>query len=321
MATDRRGFLVGALGVAGVGLLAACGAPESTGPEKATRTVAHPLGSSEVPIAPTRIAVLDRRGTLPALLSLGVTPTAVFSHQAISGTDVPEIFADRLGDVVTIPNEGSEATSNLEVLAAQKPDLILAWSDGITDIYDTLSGIAPTVGIEIDIADTSVAVRSVAAALGKEADADAVVKTFDDSVAALGRELSVEGGVAVLLGIGDNQFRVYQPGAVAICTVLTQLGATVGPDAEALGRKDEGGLVLIGPELLTRIDSDRIVLLSNSGAEGESALKEIESAPLWPKVPAVKAGRVIRLNSQEAVGNYGYPGLEAALADLKEQWS
>ncbi len=59
--------------MAAAGLLTGCGSAEPPAAAPATRTVVHPVGTTEVPLAPTRIVALDRRSTLPHLLALGVT--------------------------------------------------------------------------------------------------------------------------------------------------------------------------------------------------------------------------------------------------------
>lgn len=76
----RRGLLRGA-GTLGAGwVLAGCG-PDgrqatAPSPSRRTRTVQDAFGEVQVPADPQRLVVLDRRQTMPLLLSLGVVPVA-----------------------------------------------------------------------------------------------------------------------------------------------------------------------------------------------------------------------------------------------------
>src|SRR5688500_2517166 len=93
----RREFL--AL-VGAAGLLSACSTGPANGPAApATRTVQHPLGTTEVPMAPTSVVALDRRAALPHLLALGVTPVGALTYESIIGTPFPPVVAEQARDV------------------------------------------------------------------------------------------------------------------------------------------------------------------------------------------------------------------------------
>jgi iron complex transport system substrate-binding protein len=61
--------------------------------------------------------------------------------------------------------------------------------------------------------------------------------------------------------------------------------------------------------------------MHNTGPAGEAALAELEGSPLWPTLPAVRAGRVVKVNSQESVGSYGFQGYDSVLGTLVDQWT
>lgn len=299
------------------------GSPDTTTDDSIARTVDHPLGQTDVPSDATRVVALDRRSTLPHLLALGVTPVAALTHESIIGQDFPQLVDDLLDGVEVIGTGGDSADApNLESVAAADPDLILGWSDGLADFYDRLSEIAPTVGVEIDFADPTIALRQIADVIGRSDRAEQIITEFDNKVAEAGESIGNPGDVTVLLGIGDGQFRIYVPGSLTIANWIADLGGSIGPDPATLdGEAYEDLFVTISPEQLGAITADTVILLFNTGEAGEAAVAEIEESPLWPTLPAVAAGRVIKLNSQEVSSQVGYQGLEAVLGSLVEQWS
>src|SRR5688500_707068 len=97
----RREFLAM---LAAAGLLPACSTDAASEPAApSTRTVEHPLGTTEVPLAPTRVVALDRRAALPHLLALGVTPIGALTYESIIGTPFPPLVAEQARDVAVLP--------------------------------------------------------------------------------------------------------------------------------------------------------------------------------------------------------------------------
>src|SRR5688500_7127369 len=113
LAATRRDFLAI---LAAAALLPACSTDSGSGPAPATRTVQHPLGTTEVPVAPTRVVALDRRAALPHLLALGVTPIAALTYESIIGTPFPPVIAEQARDVAVLPVAGSADDPNLEAV-------------------------------------------------------------------------------------------------------------------------------------------------------------------------------------------------------------
>jgi iron complex transport system substrate-binding protein len=314
----RREFLAI---LAASGLLSACATTDRpTAP--ATRTVQHPLGTTEVPVAPTRVVALDRRAALPHLLALGVTPVGALTYESIIGTPFPPVVAGQARDVTVLPTGGGADDPNLEAVAALRPDLLIGWTDGIEEQYSALSGIAPTVAVDVDFTDASVSLRAIAAALGREAEAEAVIRAFDERRGARLEEIGAIGDVSVVLSIGDQQFRIYQPTGSSVARWLVEAGGRIVPDiASSTGEPYGDEHVLISPEHLGQVTGDTIVVMHNTGAAGEAAVAELEGSPLWPTLPAVRAGRVVRVNSQESVGSYGFQGYDSVLDALVDQWT
>jgi iron complex transport system substrate-binding protein len=314
----RREFLAI---LAAAGLLSACTTADRPA-AAATRTVQHPLGTTEVPLAPTRVVALDRRAALPHLLALGVTPIGALTYESIIGTPFPAVVAERARDVAVLPVAGNADDPNLEAVAAMRPDLLIGWTGGIEEKYAALSAIAPTVAVDVDFTDASVSLRAIAAVLGREAEAEAVIRAFDERRAARLAEIGEIGAVSVVLSIGNQQFRVYQPTGSSVARWLVEAGGRIVPDiASSIGEPYGDEHVLISPENLGQVTGEAIVVMANTGAGGEAALAELEGSPLWPTLPAVRAGRVVKVNSQESVGSYGFQGYDAVLDALVDQWT
>ncbi|OLT16499.1 hypothetical protein BJF78_13780 [Pseudonocardia sp. CNS-139] len=268
------------------------------------------------------MVALDRRAALPHLLALGVTPVGALTYESIIGTPFPPVVADRARDVTVLPTGGGADDPNLEAVAALRPDLIIGWTDGIEEQYTALSGIAPTVAVDVDFTDAAVSLRAIAAAVGRDAEADRVITAFEERRKARLAEIGAIGDVSVVLSIGSGQFRLYQPAGSAVARWLAEAGGRIVPGIEGTdGEAYEDELVTVSPENLGQVTGATLIVMENTGPAGEAAVAELESSPLWPTLPAVRAGRVLRINSQESVGSYGFQGYDSVLDALVGQWT
>ncbi|WP_152364898.1 ABC transporter substrate-binding protein [Microlunatus speluncae] len=300
--------------------VAGCSTPGAAGPAEATRTVTHPLGTADVPVNPARVVALDRRGALPHLLALGITPVGALTHKSIIGTDFPALVAEQAADVTVLPVASGADEPALEPVTALHPDVIVGYTGGIEEVYPGLSQIAPTVAVDVDFTDAAVSLRAIAAAVGREAEAERVVQEFDHRCdEQLGR-LGDLGSVSIVLGIGDQQFRAYSSTGSSVARWLSERGAAVVPAAEGAEASEDKTFMLISPERLDILTGDTIVVMHNSGPAGEAALAELEAAPTWQQLAAVRAGRVVKINSQSSVGSYGFQGYESVLDELTSGW-
>ncbi|MGB9752281.1 ABC transporter substrate-binding protein [Roseiflexus castenholzii] len=138
----RRRFLIGA----GALVLAGCGVPGASAPTAtvaATQMYKHVAGETEIPAKPERIVALSTYAWAWPITQLG---------GSLIGTDNSPEFIEALNEldpenaarIAEATFIGGESGPNLETIASLNPDLIVGgwWN---TDIYDTLSQIAPTV--------------------------------------------------------------------------------------------------------------------------------------------------------------------------------
>lgn len=130
--------------------LAACGDgdDDEETPEtgSGTRSFEHFAGLTEIPVRAQRIVTLQDQNALLPLLELGVRPVASAGQE--DGAGGHRFRRTESYDTSEIAFVGSFGEPDLELIAAQNPDLIVG-NSGYIESYDALSAIAPTVLIEV----------------------------------------------------------------------------------------------------------------------------------------------------------------------------
>lgn len=261
------------------------------------RTITDGAGNQvTLPARPERIAVLDPLTSLEALLALGVAPAQIGQRSFV---------ADYLGDPLlqwpwleaalaatgAQPERINADETNLEAVAGAQPDLIIGQSYWVDQQRDLLSRVAPT--LTTPLADVRAAITLLGEALALEDEAARVIAEWDARLAA-----EVEGSVppgksvAIIRTDGEGTFTVFNTAGYGPYDMLMRAGFTV-PPALAAAPKSANGL---GSEFsLERLDvldaADVIVVLGFSVAETDQLLVN----PLFTRVPAVAAGRVVRV--------------------------
>jgi iron complex transport system substrate-binding protein len=258
------------------------------------REITHAMGVTEVPDAPLRVVILTNEGT-EALLHLGVQPIA--AAQSWEGNPFYPHLADKLGDAVSL---GTETAINLEMLAALEPDLIIGTKVRQEKIYPQLSAIAPTVMSEtigsawLD----NYQFYGEVLGLGEEAKANvAALEAHADALAASIGDATKE--TVSLVRFAPGRTRIYSdhsfPGVV-----LDLVGIARPP----LQRSEET-FVQIGRERIPEMAGDRIFYFAADADDAVSVtnLEEWLNDPLWLGLPAVEAGKAIRV--EELAWNLG----------------
>ncbi|MFJ2669613.1 iron-siderophore ABC transporter substrate-binding protein [Streptomyces sp. NPDC087525] len=278
--------------------LTACGtASDSAGssPEAASgaedgafpATVATKFGDITVEKRPERVVALGW-GDAEAVLSLGGQPVGASDWLAFGGDGVGPWAK---GLYKKSPQMIGTLEPEFEKIAALAPDLILdTKSSGDQSRYDTLSKIAPTIGVPKGGEQYKISWREqtemVAAALGVPGKGRTVIseteKKFRDSAAAhpefkdrtitLGSRTS-EGFGAYVHGTGRVDF-------------VERLGFTNNPRVDA--KAGASFFINVSRENLDLLDADLTVMTPI----GIPASK-ISDDPLYRAVPSVKAGRSV----------------------------
>ncbi|VFR91989.1 Iron(III) dicitrate transport system, periplasmic iron-binding protein FecB (TC 3.A.1.14.1) [plant metagenome] len=282
--TDRRRLLLGAAGLC-------LAAPWPTRAAQA-RTVGHALGDTTLTGQPSRVITLFQ-GATDAALALGVRPVGVVE----SWTEKPvyRYLRERLPAPALV---GLETQPSLEDVVYLMPDLIVASRFRNERIYGLLSRIAATVAAE-DVYDFRATTALVGAALGREAQADALLAAFEQEARALGATLAARHGAqwpmrASVIEFREDHVRAYLPDSFS-GGVLD----TVGFGRTRVQAGERGPLRKLGShENIPFLDADVIfVLMRMRTAAVQRNLDAWQRHPLWQRLAAVRAGRVFPVDN------------------------
>lgn len=238
-----------------------------------------------VPVAPQRVLVLSERD-LDIVLALGVKP--VGSTLGRGQQSLPAYLLERAAGV---PGVGAFAQPSLDRVLALQPDLILAGGLSDAQLLAQLGKIAPTLVTSTNTDSWQQTLARVAAMLGREAQAKAVVESYQAKAAALRKQLAGEAGKSASIVRWTPSGPVYMKGDAFAGQVLADLG---------LGRpatQREPGAGHSGPlsrEALSKIDGDWLFMgMFKSGrAHDPEALAALLRQPEFKELGATKAGQV-----------------------------
>ncbi|MEA9984107.1 MULTISPECIES: iron-siderophore ABC transporter substrate-binding protein [Subtercola] len=260
-------------------------------------TVASALGSATIAAAPTRVAVWGWSAQ-DAVLALGVVPVAMpkmtygGNADGVLPWDAEQIT--KLGGTTPLMLSGGDTGEPpIEEIAQAAPDVILAPYSGLTqEQYDTLSKIAPVVGYPDKVWSTTWQdqLTIVGKALGKTAEADALLKSTNDQVSALAAANPALAGTSFVYGASNSPdvFNVYTAGDPRV-QLLVQLGMTVSDSVAKVDNGSSAGSFYfpVSFENVNQLTSDVLVAYF----ENQAAVDAFTADPLIAAMPAVKAGR------------------------------
>lgn len=313
-ALDRRGFLAaGAL--AGLAAAAGCSpaAPAGDAPDGG-RTVEHPLGTAQVPVAPQRIVSLDSNGGLQVALEAGVPLIA--SETLQGAAPVPPYLPAPAADFTPLGFN----QLNLEQLVAMGPDLIIGNTQRIEEHYDRLAAIAPTVAYE-NAGRGAVwqeAVRTIGDVLGAGEEIERRLAAYAER---LDQVRSAHTGVidrytVALLRFTTDELRIVR-GQIFGSAVLADAGLTRPPSTDLPSPQQTH--VPIGDESVGVLaDADVLLYFLGGGGlvdEADATFERYTAGGLWEQLPAVRAGRVAQVDPLAWWDGYS---VSAGLACLDE---
>jgi iron complex transport system substrate-binding protein len=279
----RRLFGLGAAAIGSAALVAGCGqesaeAPPAqgaaTGPAGAFPvTVRDKFGDVTIDAPPTTVASVGRTDH-DVLLALGIVPATVYRFVPPMKRGVGKWAEARLGaaqpEILTNP-------ISIEKVAAVRPNLVLnVQSTGDQAEYDTLTKIAPTVGLPPDTPPNTVSwqdsTRIIATAVGRSADGQKLVA---DTEAVLERTKAANPAfqgrtVSILLGSG-GQLGGYSVGDTRT-QVATGLGLAPSPYVTSL--PPDKFFAPLSNELVNTADADVVVMLTREGLDRAAVLAQ-----------------------------------------------
>jgi ABC-type Fe3+-hydroxamate transport system substrate-binding protein len=311
----RRSLLTS---VGAAGLLTACGgAPEAAPPVSATRTVTHPLGTADVPIAPQRVLSLDSNGALQVGLELGAPLVA--SETLDGAVPVPPYLP--------APPPGFESLGfnqfDLERIAALRPDLVIGNVQRVEEAYADLRRIAPTVAYRNAGAgqDWRESVRTIGDVLGALPRVEARLAEYAARVEAVAARHAerIAGSTVALLRFTSSELRIVR-GEIFGASILAHAGIRRPPSTDAPG--PSATYVSLAEETVG-VTADADVLLyfvggGGSALDAAATAQRYLSGGLWQQLPAVRAGRVVEVDPVAWWDGYSVSAGLACLDELDE---
>jgi iron complex transport system substrate-binding protein len=276
------------------------------------REVTHLGGSFTLDEQPQNIITLGFSPT-DVVVGLGVIPVGAFvnSEKDPFGTHVPlTAYEDQ------IPSIGVFEI-NLEVIAAARPDLIVAlsWIEGFKG-YDEMQKIAPVMVMDPED-HWSVWLEDVAYAMGLEAEAEELLAAYEARAAEVGEIIPDGTEVALVAPEDGGAATIYgpdsAPGYLALdagLDVLTITDGAIDWDGE------EGGAVVwteLSKERIEEVTSPTMIVLTFLDGQFEA----VEDDPLWTGLPAFQDDAVYVETGGEAWFQPGPLGAMYALDQIE----
>ncbi|MGK3201869.1 ABC transporter substrate-binding protein [Amycolatopsis sp. MEPSY49] len=297
---SRRGFLIGAGGLAATVVLTACGssddkaAPGSSGPWEFTDDRGQKTSRDQ---RPTRVVAYV--SSAAALWDYGVRPVGVFGPQktADGGKEIQAGNID-LNAVTSIGNAWDDFS--MEKFAATKPDLVITGLTGAkpTDLWvlkddlgPKVQQVAPIVAMseyKVTLPKVIERYEQLAVALGGDANSDVIKKGKDDFQKAsddLKAAIKAKPGLKVLVVSSDkDNLYVCKPEFFADLAYYRDLGLDI-----VNGGGSDDYFETLSWEQAGKYPADLILTDSRTYALSRQQLAAI---PTWAQLPAVKANQL-----------------------------
>lgn len=269
------------------------------------RVVRHAAGVTRVPARPERICAL---AAADEVLSIGVEPIA----HSINDGNFPDYLRDLLADVPWIPNVYGAHLPNLEAIVIVRPDLIITRTHS-RKTYEQLSRIAPTVVLLDHMENYRQRVLDVGTIIGRRPAAEARVAWYDAKVAAARTALhrAAPGQSVAVMRVRPKHYRLHGGDHNVDPVLYDDLGMT----RPALVR-DRAWSSTTSPEALLGLDADYIIISADASPGSERTYAELFAHPIWARVPAVRAGRVLRIARYRHWSDSGILGKGRAIDDV-----
>lgn len=289
--------------------LAACGksdppAGQTTGE---THSVTHSMGTTDVPVTPQRVVVLDT-DKLDTAITLGVTPVGA---AVASQTDLPTYLGDTVGTIQVV---GTTAEPDLEAIEGLDPDLILGTKFRQEQFYDELSAIAPTVFTEKVGITWKENFLLDGEALGKKDTATDLLGAYEQRAKSTGEEIDGAADIEVsLVRFMPDHIRVYGPDSFS-GIVLGDVGLDR-PDFQKLEGAEDKRFAEISQEKIDDADGD-VLFYCAYGADAGAALEEVTGGSLWKDMSVVKDGKAYTVDDEVWMTGIGVTAANLILDDL-----
>jgi iron complex transport system substrate-binding protein len=282
-------------------MLVGCGTNGTTTENKAsdkTVKVTDVRGEVEIPAEPQRIVDLSGNSDILSILGYKVIGTA--NSDAYDYTKFPAYLEETLKGA-EILGYSMQDTMDVEAVMNLNPDLIVI-STVQEKMYDQLNEIAPTVMIKLEALNWKEDVKAFAKVFNKEEAANKWISNYESKAKEAGDKVKKEYGESTtylsFLASG-GQFFIFD--GAGFGNVLYEDMGLAKP--EGMPEQSDISLPVVTYEGLASIKSDYIFLIAT-----DEDLAQLESNAIWNSLPAVKEGKVVKLQSSSYF-NQGYSSI------------
>lgn len=269
------------------------------------RLVEHAMGETCVPETVTHVVTLET-GELDSAVALGVPPVGAGSWLAANDPWPEYLGADLAGTTYV----GLSDAPNLEAIIALGPDLILGSRLRHEALYAQLSQIAPTVFSETVGVVWKENLRLHSEALGKSAEAQALLDAYETRTQRFQEALGSERPEVSVVRFLPGEIRLYQK-ASFVGTVLSDLGLPRPPSQDV-----DDFAANITEEGVPEVGGD-IIFTAVYGPEDETDYSTVTGSPLWEGLEAVQAGNVHRVPEDHWMLGIGILAANRLVDDLE----
>ncbi|MGD9894633.1 MAG: ABC transporter substrate-binding protein [Dehalococcoidia bacterium] len=292
----RRGLMVGALATA---LFVACGDDrnEDAPPTASTRTITTKYGTYDIPTDPQRIVLMENRVELETAAALGLSPIAIGKFFSFTGGH-HEFVAPWVPFTVSNEQFFDTFETDIEAMLQLRPDLIVSgttWldrDDPSARSYSALRAVAPVVPINVDLPWRE-ALQEVAGWLGREDRLAETLREFDalrDGIKQKHASRIQHARVAYGSYESPNLFlRDFDEAKGPATKALSELGGHLLPLSVPVDPRFQGNRPISMENLRVLEEADAILIWAPDPVQRA----EFMGNPLWPLLPAVRAGRAV----------------------------
>ncbi|MBE9075861.1 iron-siderophore ABC transporter substrate-binding protein [Romeria aff. gracilis LEGE 07310] len=265
------------------------------------------MGTSEVPLLPERVVVLDI-AALDAALALDVQPVGTIRYG-----DAPAYLGDVASEITVV---GEDNQPNLEAVLQLTPDLILGSKISSGKLYRQLSQIAPTVltsgsGREGDWQENF---QLFAEALGQPQRAEQLLAEYDRQVTELQQRLEAPDEIEVsVIATARNRIAAYTTGSFS-GSVLHDIGFGRNPAQDLF----QSYAVRLSQEKLSSLDGDVLFLIYSPHFEGSLVKAAISQDPIWSQLEAVQKDRVCEVPGEVWIAGRSLLAAQEILKDVED---
>jgi ferric hydroxamate transport system substrate-binding protein len=255
----------------------------------------HALGESCIVGTPKRIITLEWKYA-EDLLALGIQPLGVADIKGY--TNWVNITPQFVADVVDV---GTRQAPNLELITTLKPDLILAPSTRVAQIYPRLAQIAPTLTFNAypqdgssHLAEMVSTFRTIAAATGRSSVGEAVLKRMNTQFSQARTRLAslkISGDSFVL----TQAFTSQNVGTMRLFTrnsMVSEILEKMGLKNAWADKPQQFGFTTVGLEGLTQLKPDHFFYIVQ---DSDNIFAGAGLQALWQSLPFVQNKRAYQM--------------------------